>query len=296
MTGRDTSTERDAVTREVYAIAEMGDSPRRDRRIDDFHRNNRKLYERIAFRFRAQTGVEAMHHEDIVQEVWIVADGIVRVPGSMRSGSSFVTVLQQNTRSKLRDWSYSGQRTGIAEASGMHRRQVLARSVARQLEAELGRPPTHDEIVRATQAELNARRSNPSKGGRVKPSDITGMKVVASDDLPEPVDQLGGVFGPATFGTSSLDRTELEPFLTEVIEAAFAQSENLGQLAAIYFAPFLHATGLTDMPAVDEVARELDRTRDWVRKNVSVLHQIAREVLSERYGITSAEFVERQGV
>lgn len=283
----------DPVTTEVYAIAEMDDSTRRDRRIDAFHRSNLKLYERIAFRFRAQTGVEAMHHEDIVQEVWIVADGIVRTPGSMRTGSSFVTVLQQNTRSKLRDWSYSGQRTGIAEASGMHRRQVLARTVARQLEEQLGRAPTHDEIVRAAQAELQARRSNPSKGGRVKPSDIHGMKLVPSDDLPEAVDQIGGIFDPATFATSSLDRTEIEPFVREVIEAAYRRSEPLGHLAGIYFAPYLEATGLADMPAVDDVARELDRTRDWVRKHINVLHQVAREVLEERYGITSPEFTER---
>lgn len=285
----------DAVTAEVYAIAAMADSSRRNRRIDDFHRANLKLYDRIAFHFRAQTGVEPMHHEDIVQEVWIVADGIVRTPGAMRAGS-FVTVLQQNARSKLRDWSYSSQRTGIAQASGMHRRQVLARSVARQLEEQTGRPPTHDEIVRATQAELQARRSNPSKGGRVKPSDIHGMKLVPSDDLPEPVDQVGGIFGPATFATSSLDRTEIEPFVREVISAAFERSEPLGQLAGIYFAPFLEVTGLTDMPSVDAVAQELDRTRDWVRKHINVLHQVAREVLEERYGITSSEFTERPEV
>jgi hypothetical protein len=272
----------------------MEDSSRRDRRIDDFHRRHLQLYRRVVFRFRAQTGVEAMHQDDLVQEVWLAADAIVRTPGAMRSGSTFATVLQQNTRSKLRDWSYSSARTGIAEASGMHRRQVLTRAVARQLEEQLGRPPTHDEIVRATQDELQVRRSNPSKGGRVKPSDIHGMKVQPSDEIPEAVDQLGGIFGPATYATSSLDRTELEPFLREVVDAAFAEREPLGQLAAVYFAPFLDDTGLADMPSVDEVVRELDRNRDWVRKNVGLLHKIARRVLEESYGITSADFTDRR--
>jgi hypothetical protein len=290
----DQSRPSDPSTAEVYEIAAMEDSSRRDRRIDDFHRRHLQLYRRVVFRFRAQTGVEAMHQDDLVQEVWLAADAIVRTPGAMRSGSTFATVLQQNTRSKLRDWSYSSARTGIAEASGMHRRQVLTRAVARQLEEQLGRPPTHDEIVRATQDELQVRRSNPSKGGRVKPSDIHGMKVQPSEEIPEAVDQLGGIFGPATYATSSLDRTELEPFLREVVDAAFAEREPLGQLAAVYFAPFLDDTGLADMPSVDEVARELDRNRDWVRKNVGLLHKIARRVLEESYGITSADFTDRR--
>jgi hypothetical protein len=91
-----------------------------------------------------------------------------------------------------------------------------------------------------------------------------------------------------------LDRTELEPFLREVVDAAFAEREPLGQLAAVYFAPFLDDTGLADMPSVDEVVRELDRNRDWVRKNVGLLHKIARRVLEESYGITSADFTDRR--
>lgn len=272
----------DPSTAEAYRIAAMDDGVMRERAVQDFHRTHDRLYVNIARQFKERTGVAPSDLDDLTQVVRIEANDMI-TNGRMRSGYPFGSNLRQNLRSKLRDWSYSSQRTGLTGASGAMRRHVDAGKSGGLLEQRLGRPPTTKEIVEAARDEMKHRRSNPTKGGLIAEVDVTGVRVTPYERVD---DVVGGYLGPGVFGSSSLSAVEIRPFIRRLIARADEAPAPFGELARVYFAQFVEdEISDADLTDIATVAKHLGRTRKWVREHINELHALAREILAEDFGI-----------
>jgi hypothetical protein len=272
----------DTSTIEAQRIANMADGVRRERAVEDFHRAHYSAYAVVARRFRQKAGIDKAHVDDLGQIIALVADGLIRDAKVWESGSMFLALLQRRTSSKLRDWSFTADNTGLGGGTAAMRRRLLVAKVSRELATELGRQPTDEEVVEAANHDQAMRMSTPGKAGRITTDDVTGVKVTATD-IPE--DILGGHLGPRMAGEGDLDPTEMGPFAELVIARATEErGELFGSLAAIYLSGFIdEATGFP--PDMKDLAPQFDRSVDWVRRSIHEIHVICRSVLEDDFGI-----------
>ena len=255
-------------------IASLGGSPVRDRLVERFHADHYPLYREIARRFRARSGVPASMHDDAVQIVAQRADQLLSSLSRSEATESFARILQRRAWSHLRDWSYSGERTGVAGGSGAARRSVVARQTARKLEARLGRFPTAEEIIEAANDEMTSRLSNPRKAGMTfTDRDVDGLAVSPSDQLPEPgsVDE-----------RPPLEAHEMDVLVDAAVQAASANDPRVGRLAAAYLRCYTEGDGTV---VTSQLARHVGRSPDWVRRALPEVHRVCRDVLADAFGI-----------
>lgn len=271
----------DTATAKAIAIAEMPDSRARTRAIERFHSDNYTLYEKVALRFRTKAGIARGEVEDLTQIVAMVADTIIRDPKPYRTGSMFSAVLSARCQSKLRDWSFSAEHTGIGGASGAKRREMMVARTARALATTLGRDPNVEEIVTAANEEMMNRRSNPGKSGRITERDVTGLRLMPNDFDTE---LLGGFDGPSIPGDTVLDPIELRPFAERIIEECTDKDPKLGELAEVFLSQFLSDDAGIE-PSMKEMAQMISRSADWVRRSVHDIREIAREILRNELDI-----------
>lgn len=265
----------------AQAIARMKHGPARDRQVWLFHKEHYALYRQVATRFRTRAGVPASELDDLTQMVAMVSDTILNDSELDRSHMSYYALLVTRTNAKLRDWSFSGEYTGIGGGSGARRRGMYVARVTLALRESLGREPTIDEIVTEANAEMARRRSNPTKSGKITERDVAGMNIIPSDlDL----DVLGGFAGPVLPGDVALDPAELRPFAMQVVAVCTAQNPALGMLAEVYLTPYLQEDAGYE-PTVKELSTRLARPPEWVRKGVHDIHRIAKKVLEDDLGI-----------
>lgn len=276
------SARNDKTTVEAQRIAAMEPGRLQERAVSRFHRDNYRLYEQIAVRFRTSAGVSINEIDDLTQVVAMVADSLIRDPKHLSTGNLFASTLRRFSSSKLRDWSFSSENTGIAGASGARRREMTVAQVYPSLKTSLGREPTTAEIIDAANEEMSMRRSNPTKGGRITERDVHGLRMLPTDFDAE----LAGGFGGAVLPVDGvLDPTEMAPFATLVVEACFHHGADLGRLSELYLEPFLKENAAPDR-TVKELSAEVGRNTDWVRRSVHEINGIARDILREDFGIS----------
>lgn len=276
------SARNDARTVEAQRIAAMKPGGTRDKAAEIFHKANYNLYEKVAVRFRSSAGVSMNDLDDLTQLVAMVADGLIRDPKHLGTGNVFASTLKRFSSAKLRDWSFSSENTGIAGASGARRREMIVAQVYPNLKIALGREPTTAELVDAANAEMAKRRSNPTKGGRITERDVHGLRMLPTDFEAE----LAGGFGGASLPADGvLDPVEMAPFANLVVDACYHHDTDLGRLCELYLEPFLQDPASVDR-TIKELAIEVGRNTDWVRRSIHEINGIARDVLREDFGIT----------
>jgi hypothetical protein len=258
-------------------IASLAPSAVRDRLVDRFHADHYRLYGQIARQFRSRSGVPARFHDDLVQIVAQRSNALLSSLGRAESREVFARVLHRRAWSTLRDWSYSGERTGIAAGSGAARRSVTTRRVTQDLQARLGRFPSSSEIIEGANAEMRSRLSDPRKNGMVfDERDLVGLTMIASEAPPESV---------SVEDRPPLERHEMAVLVDEAIRTASKCADELiVQLAAAYLACFTEGDGTV---VTSQLAAHVGRSPDWVRRALPQVHDICREVLAEHLGITS---------
>lgn len=258
-------------------IASLAPSAVRDRLVDRFHADHYRLYGQIARQFRSRSGVPARFHDDLVQIVAQRSNALLSSLGRAESREVFARVLHRRAWSTLRDWSYSGERTGIAGGSGAARRAVTTRRITQDLQTRLGRFPSSSEIIEGANAEMRSRLSDPRKNGMVfDERDLVGLTMTASEAPPESL---------AIEDRPPLERHEMAVLVDEAIRSASeCDDELIAQLAAAYLACFTEGDGTV---VTSQLAAHVGRSPDWVRRALPQVHDICRGVLAEHLGITS---------
>lgn len=263
---------------QAIEIASLEPSAVRDRLVARFHSSHYRQYEQIARRFRVRSGVAPAHHDDLVQIVALSSDALLDNLGASEAQEVFARVLQRRAWSKLRDWSFSGERTGIAGGSGAARRGIIARKTAQDLETRLGRFPSPSEIIEGANAEMAGRLADPRKNGMVfDERDLAGLRLVATDDVPEDgsVDE-----------RPALEAHEMAVLVAEAVRSADRGDILVGKLTAAYLACFTQGDGTV---VTAELARHVGRSPDWVRRALPEVHELCRDVLAEFLGIHGPE-------
>lgn len=271
----------DDFTAQYHRINAMDDGPRRRRAIENFHRDAMALYLRIAGSFCRRSGAAGSEVDDYAQEVAMVAqDLLVNFP--LRQGYVFEQVLRRESFSKLRGESMKGSMTGIGGTSGKvqrHRRMMEAEA---RLYSTLEREPTPDEVVAEAQRVIEETYRTPSKFGAMDVSDLVSPRPIYYADVTEAGDESEIVLP----GQGELELQELEAFIQDVIALAYERHPDIGGLADYYLRPCFDLE-LPTVFAWSKMSAETGRSVAWCRRNVTIIKEIAAEMIEDRLGIAS---------
>jgi hypothetical protein len=268
----------------LQAIAAAGTAVSRSRLEGDFLAAHRRQFERNAASLCRRSSLEvARHVDDVLQLLYEVATEVIRKAADDPSvleaiaSTSFDTYVFYQARPRVHSYAYSGQSGRPSRSIGLARRQHELNRSRLALRAELGREPTDEEVVAATNDRMLRTRKDAAHQGMLctlddirRPLTVTGL---SDDDHDLPTtsnDPDMARHEAVALMRMVLDRLADDPRLTAVATAWFGGVFDPDYGAPRELADIARMTGLTRAKAADAIAR---------------IREVSAQVLVERLGI-----------
>lgn len=220
--------------------------------------------------------------DEFYQEIQIAAYGLIRefADGKIAEITSWRALLSTRVRNALPRHidKFYNPLSGQTELKRQIRKSA---GIRLWLAQELGREPTDQEVVDETNRQMKEARSDESKVGELKISDL------AADGPPQSLDDAGDRPDPASVESDSeLHALEVTPLVGAVIDRCEAKNETCGAVARVWFGVQLEHGY---RPDGTEVAEAVGIRPTTARQYITRVKQVAKRVLAEKYGILPTE-------
>ena len=266
---------------ELAAVHSAEDPDVRSRLVEQFHTRRQALYARWARALcRTVDGVGFGQFDDVLQTVAETAvvtadqwDGPVKKP-----------TWEQTTFSKAHDAvkAEAGRSRLVAGATSHYRRNASLRIRKSQMQQQLQREPSDDEVVEAHNADRMRTNKNPHKAGVI--ATVDDMYPAAAADSVEP-DKLRTGDDPVLSSECILTTVEGPEFVKQVVERAEAAGEVTARVAQVWVGDYNQT-----LPTVDELAEVLDMSVASVHREKRTIEALAAAVLRDEFGLDIADW------
>lgn len=282
-----TATTRPGSPKEWISAIHVADEDSLKDLLNDYFTHLNPAIERMTVDLSITFRLDRTSNSDDVRS--IIYETIMRLIQEVRSGKidvgefdSVGGLIKFRARSAVRRWMDSSEQNAASRQVNLKRRIWEMRQTRSAYMAEHGSEPSMAEVLDITNERMERTRSNARRQGMICGEEdyaimlggaSVGLDEIADVSTPDPNDS-----------DSELHASERAPLIKRTILACREHHPDTGLVAEIYLAPAL-TDDYSEHPSSSEISEKTGIPPSTVRRRVAEVKEIAKQVLSEFYGI-----------